>query len=419
MLSPIHHTFAPLADRKHVWQACCLLLQPWKWRHGSAVEKLRTALNEKFQAETALFASGREALLVLLKALRYQQGEEVIVQGYTCVVVPNAIKAAGMTPVFVDVHPDTLNLDLEETEQAITSKTRAIICQHTFGIPALTRELRALCDRRGLLLIEDCAHILPDSRGPSEIGTYGDALLLSFGRDKAISGVTGGAVVCRHKEVSAQLRKLEQGAQSLSLLRCKLLLCYPLLYGIARPLYGLWLGKALLALAGKLHLLVPILLRQEKEGVMSLPLHSLPNACATLVLEQLKRLQELNDHRRMLTKLYFDEATKRGWALLLGVKPDLPLQKFPLFVKHAEKFRRALKAKNIHLHDGWTGCAICPPTVDAATLGYRDGQDPSAEMAGQQILSLPTHPTMKRKQALRLIALLDQHMQRHGEPVEP
>ena len=407
LLSPIHHTFAPLADGRQVRLTLSLLFRPWKWKNGPAKEELRKELGTIFRGNAFLFASGREALFALFKALRCQKNEEIIVQGYTCVVVPNAIKAAGMAPVFVDIDPDTLSLDLQETERAITPKTRAILCQHTFGIPALTKELRALCDRHGLVLMEDCAHIIPDRGEPKEVGRFGDVFLLSFGRDKAISGVTGGAVVVKQKDTAASLQKLEKDAEKLSLLTIKLLLLYPLLYGLARPFYGIGIGKAFLALCGKLHILVPILRSREKQGEMSPRLHALPNACAALALEQLRRIAALNDHRRALTKLYFEEGTKRRWKMLLGVTPFLPLQKFPLFTKHAEKIRRTLKKDNIHLHDGWTGCVICPASVDPQNLGYRDGQDPDAEMAGEQILSLPTHPTMTKKQAQKLVALLD------------
>lgn len=109
----------------------------------------------------------------------------------------------------------------------------------------------------------------------------------------------------------------------------------------------------------------------------------------------------------MLTRLYFEEASTRGWPLLLGVRPDLPLQKFPIFVPQAERIRTTLKARNIHLHDGWTGCVICPASADAEAVGYRDGDDPKADMAGKQILSLPTHPDTTPAQARRLITLLD------------
>jgi perosamine synthetase len=406
MLRPIHHTFAPLANRKQIKLALALSVQPWKWQEGEAQEALKQELGNRFGGQAHLFGSGRESLLAILKSLRFQKEEEVIVQGYTCVVVPNAVSAAGMTPVFADIERDTLNLDIDEVAKLITPRTRAIVCQHTFGIPAFTKELRSLCDRHSLILIEDCAHIIPDEHGPKEIGAYGDLLFFSFGRDKAISGVNGGAVVCRRKDICADLGKLESDAKPYSFWQIKRWLQYPVLYGITKPVYGS-IGRYLLAGFGRIGMLAPIVTRKEKNGEMPDTLHRMPNACAVLVLQQWERLRQINDHRRALTRYYFDESTRRRWPLLLGVTPDLPLQKFPLFTPGAERIRQVLKRKNIHLHDGWTGCVICPADANDEACGYKDGDDPDAEMAGEQILSLPTHPDTSMDQAKRLVELLD------------
>jgi perosamine synthetase len=352
-----------------------------------------------------------------LQAMKLQPHEEVIVQGYTCVVVPNAIHAAGMETIYADIEKDTLNLDVEAVEKAITPKTRVVICQHTFGIPADTKKLREICDRHSLLLIEDCAHVLPDSKGPMEIGKLGDAMLLSFGRDKAMSGVSGGAIITRSKEIAATLRSMQKTASMPGLLHVFALLQYPLLYGIARPLYSAGIGKALLVAASKIKLLIPILTRSEKRGEMPTTLHTMPGACAALALQQLHKLEEINDHRRMLTSLYIKHAKEAGWPMLQSVvdQAALPLQKFPLFTIGAEKIRRDLKKQNIHLKDGWTGCVVCPDTVNEADAGYRDGDDPAAESACEQILSLPTHPTMTVKQAQRLMSLLDPLLATHHD----
>ncbi len=405
--SPIHHTFAPLADAQQVRRCLALAFQPWRWKEGPEKKMLEEALENAFNGEAHLFGSGREALLAILRSLTLKKDEEVIVQGYTCVVVPNAIIAAGMTPVYADIEQDTLNLDLDEVERLITPQTRAVICQHTFGIPAYAKRLRDLCDRHSLILIEDCAHVMPDAKGPEEIGKYGDVLFFSFGRDKAISGVTGGAVLCRNKQICRDLKKMQDDAEPLKLWKIKRLLQYPVLYAIAKPLYGMTIGKAFLALCAKLRLLAPIVTNAEKHGQMDATLHRMPNACAILALEQFEKLQAINDHRRKLTAFYFEEGTKRGWKLLLGLKPELPLQKFPLFTEGAEKIRRTLKGRNIHLHDGWTGCVICPPGTDMEMTGYKDGEDPDAEFVGQSILSLPTHPGTSLAQAKKLVECLD------------
>lgn len=403
---PIHHTFAPHVDVSYVLRTLALLFQPWKWREGPEREHLRRALSQRFQAETAFFASGREGLVALFRSIGTHAGDEVIVQSFTCLVVPNAVRAVGLKPVYADIERDTLNMDPADVERKITPRTCAILCQHTFGIPADGHRLRALCDRYRLLLIEDCAHVMPDESGPPTIGRDGDALLLSFGRDKAISGITGGAILSRLPALARKLRGEEGRAAPLSLLRIKRLLLYPLVYAVARPLYGIGLGKPLLVLARAIGALVPILTREEKHGHMEPALHRLPNACAALALAELSRLRKINDHRRHLTALYLKEGTERQWPMLKAVHADLPLQKFPLFVPGAEEIRRTLKRRNIHLHDGWTTCVICPPGSPLEEVNYKPGSDPVAEAAAEQILSLPTHPTMMERQAHALCEAL-------------
>lgn len=414
MLSPIHHTFAPLADAAFCRHAAGLLLRPWTWKKGRAVNDLRSCLRESLNAEPFLFSSGREGLFALLDALGITTGDEVIVQAYTCVVVPNAIAATGATPVFVDIVKDTLSLDPVELHKAITPKTKAIICQHTFGIPAPLHELRTMCDEHHIPLIEDCAHIIPDSDRPDEVTRTGDFVLLSFGRDKAVSGVTGGAILSKRTDVNDQLREREQTAQDLSLITIKRLLLYPLIYGMARPVYGLGLGfglglglgKIFLKICSMFRLLPSIVTAEEKARHQSRTLHTIPNACAALAVSQLRKLKEINDHRRMLTRFYLEQCAENGWPVLHGIGSNLPLQKFPMFVANAEKIRRELKKKNIHLNDGWTGCVICPDAVSSSIYEYMK----QAEEVSTQILSLPTHLTMSLTQAKTLVNELRVHL---------
>lgn len=407
-MSPIHHTFGPHIDARYLRSALGVLFTPWRWKSGTAARELEQALARQLGMEAVTFASGRQALLALLEAMGIKKEDEIIVQAYTCVVVPNAIHAAGGTVVYADIEKDTLNLNLDDTERKITSKTRAIICQHTFGIPADTAALRALCDKHKLLLIEDCAHIIPDDKGPAEIGKHGDAMLLSFGRDKAVSGVAGGAMLVRDPGLATKLKEIQRHLKPVPLPHIFAYVCYPLAYAVARPLYAIGIGKALLVALREIGLLLPIVRQEEKKGHQPLVLELMPNACALLALRHLARLPELNDHRRRLTSYYFDQSLLKGWPLLGAIGSSLPLQKFPMFLYGSEKLRKQLRTKGIHLDDGWTGCVICPADADWSAAGYKEGTDPMAEEACERILSLPTHPTMTKTQAEYLVERLDE-----------
>jgi dTDP-4-amino-4,6-dideoxygalactose transaminase len=366
---------------------------------------LKNSVQKKLNGSAFLFSAGRESLLALFRAMNVRAGEEIIVQGYTCAIIPNAIHAAGGVPVYVDIDRDTLNLDCDAVEQRITPRTRAVICQHTFGIPADFARLRAICDAKKILLIEDLAHVIPDDKGPP-IGHVGDVALLSFGRDKAASGITGSALVVRKSDLCASLASYEKNADRLSTLTIVQLLNYPQAYAIARPFMGIKIGFAFLKLLRSMKLLSPVLTEDEKNGIMTPVLHRLPNVCAYLVAREIDNLACINDHRRSLTALYLDAAKKHGWDYPQSITEALPLQKFPIFVEGAPRVRAELKKKNIHLDDGWTGCVVCPASANLTNAGYAPGSDPEAENASTMILNLPTHPTMSHAQALRLIDCL-------------
>lgn len=382
-------------------------LAPWSYKRGKSEPKLTQILAQHFQGEAFTFASGREGLLALLKAMNVQEGDEIIIQGYTCVVLPNAIHAAGAIPIYVDIEKETLNLDVNAVKRAITPRTRAIMCQHTFGIPADTLHLRSLCDEHELLLIEDCAHYIPETTGGSEkVGRHGDVILLSFGRDKAISGISGGAIVSRTMSISDQLHSLYHDIGHVSFWTIFALLQYPFIYLVSRPFFGLMIGKALLVISRKLGLLVPILTEEEKEGQMPATMHRMPNALASIVLKQWQKLKAINDHRRIITGIYLEFAQKYHWPIIRSASASFALQKLPMFIYNAKGIREQLKKQSIHLDDGWAGCVICPESVDMKSTDYQWGDDPRAEEVCLQILSLPTHPTMTQRQARRLSKIL-------------
>ena len=400
---PIHHTFGPLALEGQCALASLLSYQPWKLVHGKEVESLRTELSLHFGRSVSLFARGRDALIGVLRALNLKLGEEVIIQGYTCVVVPNAIHVMSGVPVYCDIERDTLSLDLNKLQSLITHRTRAIICQHTFGIPANTERLRAICDKRGIVLIEDCAHIIPeDLRAERQkqrpIGIHGDVCILSFGRDKAISGVTGGCALTQHPDLAARIIHAEREAQSFSLLRSWNHLRYPLRYRLAKKFWGGNVGKAYLKYLQVTHQLPPILSPQEKDGAALPTIFRIPNACAALALQQLRELRSINEHRRKMTALCLRRVQQEGWAYPEAITPNLPLQKFPVFASDADRIRQTLKAEQIHLTDGWNRAVVNPESVDQEAAGYASGSCPVSEDIARHIISIPTHPTTSTEQ---------------------
>ncbi|MBU1167833.1 aminotransferase class I/II-fold pyridoxal phosphate-dependent enzyme, partial [Patescibacteria group bacterium] len=154
------------------------------WKKGPEEQKLIEKFQAYFQGyEAVSFGSGRAALYYLLKSFGVTTGDEVIVQAYTCVSVPNSIVWLGAKPVYVDVRND-FNMDPELIEPAITSKTKVILTQNTFGKPADIRRIKDIAEKHNLILIEDAAHALGAEVASQKIGGFGDGAIFSFGRDK-------------------------------------------------------------------------------------------------------------------------------------------------------------------------------------------------------------------------------------------
>lgn len=401
--SPIHHFFAPQADARQWRRAVRILPTVWRYRNGESHDALERSIGDAFHGDAFLFCTGTDAIVAVLKTLDLKPGDEVVVPGYTCFSPGGAVSALGGTVVFADVSPDDLNLTVASVEAALSDTTRAVICQHTFGIPADAKGIRELCDRKGILFIEDCAHSIPDASGPAGMGSCGHAVILSFGRYKAISGMAGGAVICRDKALSAKIAGIQKRSGSIGNFIIFRLMLYPILFPLLRPFIGIGIGTVLLWLIKRLHILPIGSTPYELKWEVGPETYRMPNACAYLALDQWKTLRSINDHRRELVRFYLQEANMRGWRVPSAVVADLPLQKFPLFLGGAERIRRALRKKNIHLYDGcWSRAAITNANVVASSPYLHD--DVLRSEQGVQALLLPVHSTMSLPLARRLLS---------------
>ena len=154
-------------------------------------------------------ASGTDALHLALLAMGIGEGDEVITSPFTFIATAEAIRYVGARPVFVDIDPKTFNLDVDQTQKAITPKTKAIMPVHLFGQPADLPRFQDLCCTHGLLLIEDCAQSFGASVNGRQTGSFGVAAGYSFFPSKNLGCYgDGGLVVTPSEEVAQRLRML-------------------------------------------------------------------------------------------------------------------------------------------------------------------------------------------------------------------
>ena len=165
--------------------------------------------------ERAVAASyARTCLYHLLKALNLPQGSEVILTPITIHDMINVILLLGLRPRFVDIDPKTYQIDPEALESAITSRTKAILVTHLFGIPSPMDRVVSLCEPKGIIVLEDASHAYNAALNGKPMGTFGDAGFFSLSSLKALSTGYGGIIVGRKRalldQVSHSLEKLRK-----------------------------------------------------------------------------------------------------------------------------------------------------------------------------------------------------------------
>ena len=154
-------------------------------------------------------ASGTDALHLSLKALGIGKGDEVITTPFTFFATVEAILYTGAVPVFVDIEPETYNMDVSLIEKKITKKTKAIMPVHIFGHPADMKAIMDIAARHKLRVIEDCAQSFGASQDGRKTGSFGDAGCFSFYPSKNLGAYgDGGMIVLNDSRVGDEIRKL-------------------------------------------------------------------------------------------------------------------------------------------------------------------------------------------------------------------
>lgn len=400
MAKPILISISPNAGKSDILLAIKTIFQPRSLKTGRCTTQLSARLlkllNQKY---IWLFNAGRNALEVGLKTIKLKSTDEVLCQAFTCVAVPNAIKWVGAKPIFVDTNKNGFNLDPTDLLKKITKNSKAIIIQHTFGNPDDLISIKKICQKHNLILIEDCAHTLGVKYHGKPIGSFGDLTILSFGRDKVISSVFGGALLTSNKNIQKNIDNIYKTLKYPSQFWTLKQLFHPIIMALAKPFY-FSIGKYLIFLYQKSGLLSWPVTRKEKTCQISLPPQKLPNGLASLALHQLKHLKSINQTRLNTVHSYQSKFQVRYLE-------SLPLLRYPLLVNNPEKLINQAKKAHILLGD-WYRPVIAPKGVNLSSVGYKHGSCPNAENSSKNIINLPTNLTPK--DADRVIKLVSSYV---------
>lgn len=306
--------------------------------------------------------NGTDALFLVLKAMGIGPGDEVITAANSFIATSEAITMSGARVVFVDIRPDTFNIDAEKIEEKITERTKAIIPVHLYGQPADMDPILRIARKHGLKVIEDAAQAHGATYKGRVVGTLGNAACFSFYPGKNLGAYgDGGAIVTNDEELAINARMLANHGRV--------------------DKYD-----------------------HKIEGVNS----RLDCLQAAILNAKLRHLPIWTEFRRKNAYLYNE--------LLAGVPSlEIPVEStelravyhlYVVRVKNGMRSQLQQNLKNIGVSTGIHYPIALPALSAYSYLNYREGDFPEAISASREILSLPMFPELKEEQIRYAVGLI-------------
>ena len=353
--------------------------------------------------QVRLAPSGRVALYWLLSALELEPGDEVVTQAFNFPAVPSAIRAAGASPRFVDLAPDSFEPDPEHLKQVVTPRTRAVIITHLYGNPARMDTLREICHSRGVVIIEDCAQAIGATHKGQPVGTFGQGALFTFGVTKNFTLLAGGAAATADEELATRIAELARRHPHVSAARAAYLALHSTgLSVVTRP----WPFSAGL---------FPVL--RLAEGVGFDPVHRIMGeppmpltdieqaprpspSMAAVGMVQLRRYAALN-RARMRNGWYLRQALRgQSGYTLCPMREGSVFVSFPLLHHRRVALAMALQRRGVDTDLGFmSDCSALEMFADCRT-----DPCPHAQRAADEIVHLPIYPQLAKRCMDRIAA---------------
>jgi dTDP-4-amino-4,6-dideoxygalactose transaminase len=353
-----------------------------------------------------LFWRGRVAMYAILRALGIGAGDEVIVPAFTCVAVPNAVLYTGATPVYVDIDETTYTADPAAVAAAMTSRTRAVLAQNTFGLSADLDALREIAQRQGAVVVDDCTHGLGGTYKGRPNGAAAHAAFYSTQWSKPISTGLGGIAVTTDSALARELAAIERAAPEPSV-RDRALLAAMLLARerIATP-RTIRAGRAAYRAVSRAGI-VPGSSRGDELGGTEMPesfVVRLSSFQARLATRRLRTLDALVRRRRAVAERYSQWLAARGKT---APRADgHGFLRYPIRVWERDAFVEEADRRGVLLGD-WFDSPLYPVHEGLGRWGYGDGSCPVAERVSAEIVNLPTEVDPGGREARAVHELLE------------
>lgn len=400
--------------------------------------------------KTFYFYSGTTALYALLKSMGVKLGDEVIMPVFTCPAVPSPVVRLEATPVYVDIDSNTFNLNPAKLGAKITKKTKAIIIQHTFGIPAEMEPILDLAHKHHLWVIEDTCHALGSKYKGQEVGTFGDAAIYSFGWYKPIELGQGGAAIVNNPLLKTKVQEIFDSFTAPSLTELLTLRLQYAIYSFFYTPTRFWMMKEVYrrlrdfssgSRRGRIGSLIfghPEVLiepsadkEQNSQGTQTEPVvSSLPAQTSQVAMNLSSKPQSAGkkmavfECKRLFRKLeYVDKmiahqkemvSTYQEFLAQIGYPPfqiqsylEPVYYKYPLlFDRKKDIFKKARQVK-LEMSDMF-GSPLYPAERAAnwKALGYCQGLCPVSEGISDRIVALPVHMKVNAEQIEKTVTFL-------------
>ena len=379
MTQPFIPFTKPTIDEATISAVADVLRSGWI-TSGPKVLEFESALGEYFGGATVrCFANGTATMKIALQVAGIGPGDEVITSPISWVATSNVILAVGAKPIFVDIDPQTRNIDLKKVAQAINQHTKAIMPVYLAGLPIDIDALYALATQHGLRVIEDAAQALGSSWNGTRIGQRGkhDLVSFSFQANKNLTTIEGGCLVFNTGRFGADQVQLAEKLR---------------LQGLVRSGPD---GMEVDVLGGK---------------------DNLTDVNAVIGLHQLKQLNQFQQRRIELAKAYFLKIDQAG---LVHKGLGLPVADFEQSNWHMFQvilpLARLQKSRGdlmLTLKERGIGTGVHYPIITGfdlyRKLGYSPESTPIASQIGASILTLPLFPTMSSHDIDRVVQALTQ-----------
>lgn len=363
-----------------------------------------------------LFSRGRVGLYAALRCMGLGAGDDVLMPGYTCMVVPTAAMILGIRPVYADIDPATQNVTAQTLEQSVTPNTKAVIVQHTHGIPCGMDPILEWSRGRGLPVIEDCCLAFGSRYKGALCGTFGAAAYFSGQWNKPFSTGLGGMLTVRDGALAQKIRDLTErelirpgaGRRLLIVLQIALheWLVTPRTVQRVQAAYR-WLSKRNLAAGSST--------REEYAG--RVPADYFMGMTPEQARKGAREMERLGDniaHRKRLAAYYGDQLPAAGFgAARLPAGFDPVYVRYPVRVANKREVLQAARREGVEI-GSWFESPLHPEGTDLEAFGYRPGQCPEAERAARETVNLPTHRKTPPSEAERLMDFVKKHAKPAG-----